>query len=105
MIDSHKIAEYRVLLVRQRVSQSPLAKIELMEAIVPDLGELLAMADAFAKIRSHFPSRDHRRWPDDLTPEAMAALDAVVRMAMRQFEVLLQARADVDGDGNARQGE
>lgn len=105
MIDSHKISEYRLLLVRQLVSQSPFAKKELTEAIVPDLGELLAMADAFAKIRSHFPSRHHRCWPDGLTPEAMTALNATVRTVMREFETLLQARADVGGDENEYQDE
>jgi hypothetical protein len=85
MIDTRKIADLRLLLVRARVSQAPNAQAELARALDQCAGDLMAAAEAGCRIRQLFPKEP---WPNWMSERMEALLLVRVRDAMRCWEVL-----------------
>jgi hypothetical protein len=84
MLDGKKIVELRLLLVKARVG-GPDAWEDLMAAVGPCLGELLAAADATCKIRALFPGVP---WPQWLESDQLAVVGCHVRDSIRELERL-----------------
>jgi hypothetical protein len=95
-INSHKIADLRTRLLNMKTSRDPLARTEFYASLDPCVGELLAMADAFAKVMSLYPDAD---WadPDFLTEASTPLVAARSVQAARDFLDLVAA-------ANAREG-
>jgi len=85
MIDTRKIADLRLLLVRARVSQAPCAQAELARALDQCAGSLMAAAEAGCRIRQLVPGE---RWPNFMPEREASVLTVRVRDAMRCWEVL-----------------
>lgn len=76
------IVDLRLAMIRARVDTSAPNRIALLEAINPHLGELLAAADAFLKIK------DSTRITFERFDNAPALVCAMVKRAVEEFEEL-----------------
>ena len=84
-IDGRKIAELRLLLVRDRLGM-PADEETLRKEIDPLLGELLALAEVTCKIRALFPGEPWPQWLSE--DQQVGVLSVRVRDAMRGLETL-----------------
>jgi hypothetical protein len=85
MMDRRKITELRVLLVKSSVGGER-ERTELLDAVGPVAGELLALADAALKIRAVYQQQD----------ELGAKLVGDLRHRSRVSEVVIAAMMDLD---------
>jgi hypothetical protein len=83
-VDGRKIAEIRMLLVQYRVN--PLCEDALMGLLLPNLGEILALADLGRKVRGIYPDG---QWPELLQPIEQNAVCVTVKRLVGDFEKLL----------------
>jgi len=88
VVDGRKIAELRLLLVKSLATRSTHGWVEweeLMEAVDPVLGELLALSEVGIRLRALLPGVP---WPESLRSEELAVVGQTVCLAMRKLEAL-----------------
>jgi hypothetical protein len=92
MITSREIADLRLLLIRASTSGSVSAKMALLDALGDRIGELLAQADAMAKIRATC-SLD-KLWPRFHEIDSVQRTFLIRRVcdAISDFETLVQQK-------------
>lgn len=85
-VDGRKIAELRMLLVQYRVLADEHNEDLLVKALLPDLGEILALADLGRKVRGMYPDG---QWPELTHEVEKNAVCTTVKRLVGDFNELL----------------